>query len=134
MKQALGVYREVQTRTANPAELVVMLYEGAVRFLRQALIGMEDGDIEKVHNGLVRAQRIIEELEMAVDPRHGAIGGSLTALYQFMLAELELANVRKERARVQAVMGLLEELLDAWREAGRHAPVTAAAVSLAPRA
>ncbi|MBI2885979.1 MAG: flagellar export chaperone FliS [Chloroflexi bacterium] len=133
MKQALGLYQEVHTRTANPAELVVMLYEGAVRFLRQALIGMEDGDIEKVHNSLVRAQRIIEELEMAVDPRHGPIGDSLTALYRFMLSELELANVRKERARVQPVVELLEELLGAWREAGRHAPVATAAASPAPR-
>jgi len=114
------IYRATQTQTATRAELVVMLYEGAIRFLQQAFGALQSEDFEVAHNALIKAQRIVEELQIRIDRERGPFSDGLNALYAFMLRELEAANAKKDRQKVLAAIGLLNELLTAWRQAARQ--------------
>lgn len=122
------IYRATQTQTATGVELVVMLYEGAIRFLQQALSALASDEIEPAHNALIRAQRIVEELQIRIDRERGPVSDGLNALYAFVLREMEAANARKDRQKVLAAVGLLNELLAAWRQAVRQ-PVVQQGVS-----
>jgi flagellar protein FliS len=121
MQSAHQVYRQTQAQTAAPGELVVMLYQGALRFVTSAIEALEARDIEGAHNGLVRAQAIIGELNGTLDmERGGQFGRNLSSLYDFMTRRLIDANVRKEVAPAREVQGLLRELLPAWQAAVRQ--------------
>ena len=120
MAQGYQTYRSVQTYTSDRVQLVVMLYEAAIRFLHQADAAIDAHVVDTAHNGIVRAEQILEELQMALDRRQGPVAEQLHSLYTFMLRELENANSTKDRQRVQGVCSLLEELLSAWRAVSRQ--------------
>ncbi len=111
------VYQRTQVDTASPARLVVMLYDGAIRFLRQGQTAMQQRDREKQNHYLVRAQRIITELASSLDMEAGGdIAANLMALYQFMHEQLVLANLQDDMDRVQKVREMLESLREAWAQ------------------
>ena len=117
---ARGRYQQLQVRSASPNRLLIMLYEGAIRFLHQAMDHMAADNHEAQCDRIQRAQRILTELTYSLDM---AIGGelaqSLRALYAYMHGRLTEANVRSDPALVEEVRGLLADLLDAWKEADR---------------
>lgn len=111
------VYQRTQVDTASPTRLVVMLYDGAVRFLRQGQEAMQRGDREKQNHCLVRAQRIVAELMSSLNIEEGGeIAANLMGLYQFMTEQLVLANIEDDAQRVQKVREMLESLREAWAE------------------
>lgn len=111
-------YRKTQIDTASPEDLVLMLYDGALRFLGHALDAFGRDDHEQVNNNLVRVQAIIGELLATLDhDRGGEIAKNLARLYLFFLDRLADANVRKDPAPAQAVKPLLEDLRNTWVEA-----------------
>jgi flagellar protein FliS len=111
------VYQRTQVDTASPAKLVVMLYDGAIRFLRQAQAAMQRGDREGQNHCLVRAQRIIAELASSLDLEAGGeIATNLMALYQFMHEQLVIANLQDDVSTVQKVREMLESLREAWAQ------------------
>ena len=121
MQSAHQVYRQTQAQTAAPGELVVMLYQGALRFVTSAIEALDARDIQGAHNGLVRTQAIISELNTTLDvARGGQFARNLSSLYDFMTRRLIDANVRKEAAPAREVQGLLRELLPAWQTAVRQ--------------
>lgn len=110
-------YRRTQVDTASPAKLVVMLYDGAVRFLRQAETAMQRGDREAQNHNLVRAQRIIAELASSIDmDAGGELAINLLAIYQFMNEKLVLANLQDDIETVQRVREMMESLREAWMQ------------------
>jgi flagellar protein FliS len=113
-------YRQVQFQTASPGELVLMLYDGAIRFLNRAEAATAERDVQTAHQALLRVQAIIEELMGSVRQEDNQIGPMLVSLYAYMHRRLMEANVRKDVARLREVRGLLERLRDAWREAVRQ--------------
>ena len=117
MTQGYETYKAVQAQTATRAELVGMLYEGAIRFLHHTARELEERNLEMAHASLVKAHRIIEELQMSIDRQQGPVADGLNALYAFLLRELEVANVRKDRQKVLAAAAFLGELLAAWQGA-----------------
>ncbi|GIV18748.1 MAG: flagellar protein FliS [Armatimonadota bacterium] len=109
------VYQRTQVDTASPAKLVVMLYDGAIRFLKQGQTAMQQGNREKQNHCLVRAQRIITELASSLDLEAGGeIATNLMALYQFMHEQLVIANLQDDVNTVQKVREMLESLREAW--------------------
>jgi flagellar protein FliS len=111
------VYQRMQVDTASPAKLVVMLYDGAIRFLKQGQAAMQRGDREKQNDYLVRAQRIIMELASSLDRQAGGeIAANLMALYQFMHEQLVMANLQDDVNKVQKVCEMLESLREAWAQ------------------
>lgn len=120
---AYQVYRETQAQTAAPGELVVMLYQGAIRFVGAGIDAIENKDLAAAHTGLVKAQAIVSELAETLDmERGGEIARNLASIYEFMSRRLVEANVSKHSKPAREVQMLLRELLPAWQAAARQMP------------
>lgn len=114
-------YREVAVTTATPGNLVLMLFDGSLRFLSLALHGFQNESIsaknEEIHNNLIKTQRILRELQCSLDLKVGGeFGRTMFALYDFMIEQLQKANLAKEATPIQTVERLLGELRDAWAQ------------------
>ena len=114
-------YQAVAVATASPGNLVLMLFDGALRFLNTALHGFQNEDITKrnedIHNNLLKAQRILRELQCSLDMDSGGeFSRRMHALYDFMIEELRKANLAKEPAPIQTVDRLLGEIRGAWSQ------------------
>jgi flagellar protein FliS len=114
-------YRMVTTQTGGPGDLLLQLYQAAIRNLGQARTAIENGDVADAHHHLVRAQEIIGELKRTLDhERGGEIAERLAALYLYMHQRLIFANVHKDIEPVDEIRGLLRQLLAAWQVAVRE--------------
>ncbi len=110
-------YRQNAVLSATPGELVVMLYDGARRFLRQAAIAMDEGEVERAHNSLRRAELIIGHLDGTLDDEQGQVSERLHSIYQFCLAHLNRGRMGQDRRMLEEVSRLLGELREAWADA-----------------
>ena len=107
-------YREASIMTASPEQLVVMLYDGAGRFLRQAEGSMVDGSWLQASEKLTRAEAIIDELLATLDMDAGEIAERLQAIYVFCKTRLIEARIERDPVRVDQVARLMAELRSAW--------------------
>ncbi|MBO8142020.1 MAG: flagellar export chaperone FliS [Firmicutes bacterium] len=114
-QQAARQYRTTQVSTAGPMKLVLMLYDGAIRFVNQAAAAVESNKLEEAHRSLLRAQDILAELDGALDRSAGEIAENLHRLYDYMQRRLIEGNVRKDPEPLREVAGLLEQLQEAWQ-------------------
>ena len=113
----LDQYRETEIRTASPEMLVVKMYEGAIRFARQAVEMNEAGRLVERGNALSRCMAIVSELRNSLDHEQGAeIAGNLERLYNFVSERLLEANLQGRSESVQEAIRVLEVLLTAWIE------------------
>ena len=113
---AYDQYKKNMVNTATPQEITLMLYNGLVRFLKQAAAGIEERNIEKANNNIIRAQDIIYEFMRTLDMNY-EISSNLLALYDYMNRRLVEANVKKDNEIVTEIIGLSEELRDTWAQA-----------------
>jgi len=112
----IDAYREHNVSTQSREHLIVMLYEGAIRFLHQAAEATEAGNHTKKGELIGKAIDIINELNLALDfDASEEICSNLRGLYVFMVRHLNEANIRCDAKGIREVIGLLEELNDAWR-------------------
>ena len=109
-------YRESSILTAPPERLVVMLYDGARRFLAQAAYAMRERDVAQAGNRLQRAEAIIEELLATLDMSAGEVAERLEAIYVFSRRMLAEARLEQDPEKVEQVSELLGELREAWAE------------------
>jgi flagellar secretion chaperone FliS len=109
-------YRTNAVLTASPEQLVVMLYDGAIRFLRQADALFEEGAWPQGIERIGRAQAIVDELLCTLNMDAGELSARLESVYVFCAGHLRDARIRKDSDRVRQVAGLLGELRDAWAE------------------
>ncbi|HYM55140.1 MAG TPA: flagellar export chaperone FliS [Solirubrobacteraceae bacterium] len=109
-------YRQSAVLAATPGQLVVLLYDGARRFLRQAAIAMRAGEIERTHNTLRRAEMIIAHLDGTLDFDQGQVSERLHAIYGFCLRHLNGARLSQDATKLEEVSELLGELRDAWAQ------------------
>ena len=112
----LDVYRNTAVTTQSKGRLVVMLYEGAIRFLKLGLREMEAKNYEAKGNYLSKAQDIIFELNAVLDMEAGGeIASKLRKLYVYMNRRLNEANTQLDGDTVLEVISLLEELNSSWK-------------------
>jgi flagellar secretion chaperone FliS len=111
-----AAYRRGEVLAATPGQLVVLLYDGARRFLRQGALAMGDGQIERAHNALRRAERIIGHLDATLDFDQGDLPLHLHAIYQFCLKHLNAARLDQDAGKIEEVGEMLGELREAWSE------------------
>ena len=122
-----GAYQNIQTITADPGHLVLMLYDGATVYLRRALRALERGDNAGFAHALSGATGIIGELSTSLDHEVGGeVAANLVRLYGFMLRHLSEALVGRRRDNVEQVLGILETLRDAFDGAITTAPAPSA--------
>jgi flagellar protein FliS len=112
-------YRKVTTQTADPIELVIMLYRGAINFLNGAERAMIQRDIAESHRLLVRSQDIVAELMGTINLDAGEVAGNLSRLYDYMQQQLIAANLSKDPQAVADVRGMLVDLLGTWEDIAR---------------
>lgn len=117
--QMTQIYRRVSTSTAPPGQIVLMLLEGALRFLDRAGAGFTiEDDVEsiaEINNNIIRAQEIIRELDHCLDfERGGELARQLHRLYDYFDQRLQESNLRKSRDGVDEVVRLLSEIRAAW--------------------
>jgi flagellar protein FliS len=111
-----AAYRRGAVLAATPGQLVVIAYDGARRFLRQAAVAMRAGEVENAHVTLRHAERIIGHLDGTLDFSHGDIPQRLHAIYMFCLAHLDTARMSQDADKLDEVGELLGELRDAFSQ------------------
>jgi len=121
-----NAYTEASVLTASPGQLVVMLYDGAIRFLSQATTAMNDGSRERTRDRLRRAEAIIDELNYTLDmERGGEIAVQLRSIYLFCKRQLRDANLRSDPKRIEGVSRLLVDLRESWSRLAARTAVAA---------
>jgi len=108
-------YQEQSVMTASPGELTLMLYNGCIKFINQAKLFIEQKNIEKANNAIIRAQDIIQELMVTLNMDY-EISNNLYALYDYMNRRLIDANISKDNRVLDEVLSLVSELKDTWVE------------------
>lgn len=114
------MYRQQQVYTTPQEKLFLMLYDGAIKFCRQAKLAIQKKEIEEAGKCLVKSQRIIEELMNSLNMDYD-IAENLYSLYDYMYRRLVQANVKKDQDIIDEVTGFLTELRETWAEAAQKA-------------
>lgn len=109
-------YQQIEVLTAGQEKLTLLLYQGALRFIRQAAAFMAERNTQKTHQALIRAQDIMLYLISTLNPRV-EVAENLGRFYDFIYAQLVEANLKKDPALLEGVTRLLQELTDTWGEA-----------------
>jgi flagellar protein FliS len=109
-------YRQIQIETASPLELVIKLYDGAIRFINQAKKSLETKNLPLADDSFRRAQDIIDELNVTLNMDAGEIAVNLRNLYVFIRQMLVEANVRKDVKHLDDILQLLVTLRSGWSE------------------
>jgi flagellar protein FliS len=118
MNAYLNKYQNTQISTASGEQILILLYEGAILFSNQAMQAIIEKNKVLKAEKITKVVNIISELNGSLDLEIGGeIAGNLENIYSFMILELLAANVHDDRKRIAAVVEMLSELKDAWKEA-----------------
>ena len=112
---AAKLYQGNKINTASPAELTLMLYEGAIKFCNIAIGAIETNDIVKANNNLLKAQKIIVEFRMTLD-FHYPVAQQFDIVYDYIYRRLVEANVKKDKEIVEEALGHIRTMRDTWKE------------------
>lgn len=108
-------YQNSKILTASPAELTLMLYDGAIKFSNIAITAMEEKDIQKAHNNIIKVQRIINEFRATLDRKY-EVAKDFDNIYTYLLQRLFDANIKKDPEIMQEIVGHLRTLRETWIE------------------
>ena len=110
-----NAYKKASVNTLDQNKLIIMLYDGAIKNANFAVQYMESGEIEKVHDSLIKTKNIVTELLATLNMEQGGeIAKNLKSLYSYMFSQLIEANMEKKTEPVLTVIDLLKELRGAW--------------------
>ncbi len=107
-------YENNKILTASPAEVTLMLYEGAIKFCNIAIIAIERGEIEKAHVNIKKTQRIIEEFRNTLDHKY-PVAEDFDRIYVYLLRRLFEANMKKDKDILEEVNTHLRSVRDTWK-------------------
>ena len=114
-KNAYAAYSNSKIQTASPAELTLLLYEGAIKFANIALVAVEKKDIEKAHNNIMKVENIIIEFQSTLDHKY-PVAKDFDAVYNYLMQRLQEANLKKDPEILKEVLGHLRTMRDTWKE------------------
>ena len=118
LPNAYAQYKNSKILTASPAELTLMLYEGAIKFCNIAITAVEQKDIEKAHINIVKTQRIIEHFRLTLDMKY-PVAQDFDRVYEYLARRLVQANVKKDKEILEEVLTHLHSMRDTWKEVMR---------------
>lgn len=113
-------YEKSKILTASPAELTLMLYEGAIKFANIAVMAIEKGDVEKAHNNIRKVERIIEEFQATLNHKY-PVAKDFDEVYKYLQQRLLEANIKKDKEIMEEVLRHLRTLRDTWKDVMRLA-------------
>lgn len=111
-------YQKNKVLTATPAEVTLMLYEGAIKFCNIAIMAIEQKELEKAHVNIMKTQRIIEEFRNTLDRKY-PVAEEFDKIYVYVLRRLFEANIHKDKEILEEVNTHLRSLRDTWKEVMR---------------
>ena len=115
LPNAYGQYNNSKILTASPAELTMMLYEGAIKFCNVAIAAVENKDIEKAHIHIQKMEKIIDYLRQTLDMNY-PVAEHFERIYSYVGRRLIEANIKKDKEILEEVNGHLHTLRDTWKE------------------
>lgn len=118
LPNAYAQYNNNKVLTASPAELTLMLYEGAIKFCNIAIMAVEHKDIQKAHDNIVKTQRIIDYLRQTLDMKY-AVAQDFERIYEYLSRRLVEANTKKDAEILEEVNTHLRSIRDNWKEVMR---------------
>lgn len=113
--QAYAEYNRNKVLTASPAELTLLLYEGAIKFCNIAIIGLEQNDMEKVHNNIIKVENIIEEFQATLNHKY-PVAEDFDKIYKYIYNLLVEANIKKDKELLERALNELRGMRDTWKE------------------
>lgn len=116
--QGYAAYANNKIMTASPADLTLMLYEGAIKFCNLAIIAVEEREVEKAHKNIMKVERIIEEFQITLDHKY-PVAEDFDNVYSYLMTRLKEANLKKDREILEEVLGHLRTMRDTWKEVMR---------------
>lgn len=111
-------YNNNQILTASPAELTLMLYNGAIKFCNVAIAAIEKKDMEKAHTNIVKAEKIVEYLRVTLDMKY-SVAKDFDNIYDYLDRRLVEANMKKDTAILEEICDHLRSVRDTWKEVMR---------------
>ncbi len=108
-------YQRNAILTATPAELTLMLYEGAIKFCNLAKMAIEKGDVQKAHTNLKRAQDIITEFRITLDHKY-PVWEDFERVYDYIYRKLVEANMHKDMEALDEALKYIREMRDTWKQ------------------
>lgn len=118
LPNAYAQYNNSKILTASPAELTLMLYEGAIKFCNIAITAVEQKDIQKAHDNIVKTQKIIEHFRVTLDMKY-PVAQDFERVYVYLEQRLVQANMKKDPEILQEVLEHLHTMRDTWKEVMR---------------
>ena len=115
MVNGYAAYANSKIMTASPAELTLMLYDGAIKFCNIAIVAIEKKDIEKAHINITKAERIINEFQATLDHKY-AVAEDFDKVYTYLRQRLLEANIKKDKDILEEVLEHLRTMRDTWKE------------------
>jgi len=113
-------YKNNAIATATPAELTLMLYEGAIKFGNIAIKAIEEGDIQKAHTNIMKVQRIITEFRNTLDFKY-PVAKDFDRVYEYLERRLVEANVSKDKEIMEEMVMHIRSMRDNWKEVMKRA-------------
>jgi len=112
---AAAAYQNNKIKTASPAELTLMLYDGAIKFCNIAKEAIDEKDINKANNNIIKAEKIISYLRSTLDFKY-PVAQDFENVYSYIYDRLIKANIRKDKDILDEVLKHLREMRDTWKE------------------
>lgn len=110
-----AAYADSKVATATPAELTLMLYDGAIKFCNIAIMALEEKDLEKAHNNIIKVENIISEFQITLNHKY-PVAKDFDAVYKYLKERLVEANVKKDKEVLEEVLEHLRTMRDTWKE------------------
>lgn len=114
-QQGYNAYANNKIMTASPAELTLMLYDGAIKFCNIAIVAIEQKDIEKAHNNIRKVQNIVEEFRSSLNMKY-EVSKDFDNVYIYLSDRLLEANVKKDVTILEEILKHLRTMRDTWKE------------------
>ena len=118
LRNPYAEYRNSQVMTASPAELTLMLYDGAIKFVNIAHDAIEKGEIEKANTNIQKASNVIEELQSTLNHKY-AVAEDFDNVYKYIRDRLLWANMRKVNEILEQAKDAINQMRDTWKEVMR---------------
>ena len=115
LPNAYAQYNNSKVLTASPAELTLMLYEGAIKFCNIAIVAVEKKDIEKANNNIIKTERIIDYFRQTLDTKY-PVAEDFDRVYEYIGRRLVEANLKKDKEILEEVAEHLHSMRDTWKE------------------
>ena len=113
VNNAYAQYNNNKVLTASPAELTLLLYEGAIKFCNIAMMGLEENNIQKTHDNIKKAQAIIEELQSTLNHSYN--------VYHYIYSLLTDANIHKDKETLEKALNEIRGMRDTWKQVMKSA-------------